>query len=652
MCGIWGIVNRGAAISQQQIEKIIKELFILSETRGKEASGFAFKTGKNIHIMKRDIEASKLIRSNEYKKMIHKCFSECTTKDFMIIGHSRLVTNGTAHDDENNQPIYVNDLVTVHNGIIVNCDKLWEQNTGLKKESEVDTEIFAKLCKKYICCGMSPQDTILKIYSEIEGMASTITLFGNSNILVCASNNGSLYYMVSKDQKLILIASERLIMQRLWRHLFFLHDWFSLDKITHVMPNEVISFESVPGFVATHKVINHKRTSTSGKEKKSINVLNNRISLYEIDNTKIKKLKRCSKCLLPVTMPFIEFDNNGECNYCRTYKKMKYKSKGELERWAEKQRKKDGENDSIVSFSGGRDSSYGLHYFVKELGLKPIAYSYDWGMVTDLARRNQSRMCSQLGIEFVLVSANIRAKRTNIRKNVAAWLKSPALGLVPLFMAGDKHYFYYANKVRKDYGLDTILMASNPFEKTHFKSGFCNVKPTVLKQMDKELELEQLNITDIFKMGNYYVEHFLKNTAFINSSLWDTIKATASYYVIPHNYFRLFNYIEWNEEKINDVLLNQYGWELASDTKSTWRIGDGTAPFYNYIYYCVCGFTENDTLRSNQIREGMITREKGLELIEQDNRVRWDSLKWYFDTIDLDMYDALKVIKKMPKLYE
>ena len=31
--------------------------------------------------------------------------------------------------------------------------------------------------------------------------------------------------------------------------------------------------------------------------------------------------------------------------------------------------------------------------------------------------------------------------------------------------------------------------------------------------------------------------------------------------------------------------MNKYNWEKAVDTDSTWRIGDGTAPVYNYIYY-------------------------------------------------------------------
>ncbi len=49
-------------------------------------------------------------------------------------------------------------------------------------------------------------------------------------------------------------------------------------------------------------------------------------------------------------------------------------------------------------------------------------------------------------------------------------------------------------------------------------------------------------------------------------------------------------------------------------------IGDGTAPFYNYIYLTVGGFSEHDTFRSNQIREGLITRDQAMAAIETENQ--------------------------------
>ena len=52
----------------------------------------------------------------------------------------------------------------------------------------------------------------------------------------------------------------------------------------------------------------------------------------------------------------------------------------------------------------------------------------------------------------------------------------------------------------------------------------------------------------------------------------------------------MFDYTRWNEKTIEDTIINNYDWEKAIDTKSTWRIGDGTAKLYNYIYTLIVGF--------------------------------------------------------------
>ncbi len=111
------------------------------------------------------------------------------------------------------------------------------------------------------------------------------------------------------------------------------------------------------------------------------------------------------------------------------------------------------------------------------LKLNPIAFTYDWGMVTDLARRNIARVCGKLGVENILVSADISWKRENIRKNILAWLKKPHLGMVPLFMAGDKFFYYYTDQVKKQTGISLNIWGINPLENTDFKVGFLGVPP-------------------------------------------------------------------------------------------------------------------------------------------------------------------------------
>ena len=227
-----------------------------------------------------------------------------------------------------------------------------------------------------------------------------------------------------------------------------------------------------------------------------------------------------------------------------------------------------------------------------------------------------------------------------------AWLKKPDLGTVPLFMAGDKQYFYYANKIMKQYGISTFVMSENRLERTHFKHGFCGISHS-----DSLKRAYDFKIADTLKLASYYAKQYLLNPAYINSSLIDTVGGFLSFYIIPHNYLYLYNYLFWDEKKIEDTLLGDYAWELAKDTKSTWRIGDGTAPFYNYIYYTVAGFTENDTFRSNQIRECMITREQALNIVNYENQPRWESIKWYCDTIGIDFRQTIKIINDIPKRY-
>ena len=73
--------------------------------------------------------------------------------------------------------------------------------------------------------------------------------------------------------------------------------------------------------------------------------------------------------------------------------------------------------------------------------------------------------------------------------------------------------------------------------------------------------------------------------------------------------------------------------------------------FYNYVYYTVAGFTEHDTFRSNQIREGDLTREEALELVLEENRPRYPNIKWYLDAVGVDFKEAIKVVNSIPKLY-
>ena len=540
----------------------------------------------------------------------------------MLLGHSRLVTNG--HSD--NQPVIKNEVILLHNGIIVNDEEIWNTLES-KKEQQIDSEAIAGIAIDFLKSNKDIELLPKLIFDKCKGVASCAMAFPEIGKLLLFSNNGSLY--VGKKKNDVYFSSEKFPLKSL-----------ECDDIEQILNSfKIIDIPASPKKI---KETEFKNSRLNLVPELILNREKEKLLVFPQPN-----LKRCTKCILPETMPFISFNSEGVCNYCENYELRNIpKDKSLLFDLVEKYRKPNG-NDCLLPFSGGRDSCYGLHLAVKELKVKPLAYTYDWGMVTDLGRRNISRMCSKLGVENIIIAADISKKRKHIANNISAWLKSPNLGMVSIFTAGDKHFFRHIETVKKQNDISLNLWGINPLEVTHFKAGFLGVPP--------DFEEKKVYSSGGLKQLNYQRLRFgamTKSFGYFNSSIWDTI--SGEYYRSYHrkkDYFHIFDYWRWDEDVINDVLLNEYDWEMAKDTKTTWRIGDGTAAFYNYIYYTLAGFTEHDTFRSNQIREGQISRDEALKLVQDENKPRYPNLQWYLDTIGLDFESVISRINSLPRNY-
>jgi hypothetical protein len=364
------------------------------------------------------------------------------------------------------------------------------------------------------------------------------------------------------------------------------------------------------------------------------------VEAFNQAKSKVDNLRRCTRCVLPETFPFISFDDEGVCNFCHSYKNAEYLGRDALNQHLEQYRGPDGAIKCVVSFSGGRESSYGLHVVKKELNLDAVAFTYDWGVATEIAKRNQSRLCEKLDVEQIVVTANLKRKRENIKANLKAWLRKPDLATIPILTSVGQQFFYHANRVGKQLDRKLIVLCATPLEHTYFKTGFSGIEP-----------FTNFSFTHKLKLAFNYLNRYIKNPAYINKSLFHTIGGYLSMYIIPHNYLRLFNYIEWNEEEVNRTLIDGYGWEISDETPSTWRIDDGTVPLSDYMYYMMSGLTINDTFRSNQIREGVITRDEALEILEHENIPRFHAMQWYCEKIGIDFESTVRTINQAPRLY-
>jgi len=606
MCGIFGQISK-RNINKANFKKLVKH----SEQRGVDSSGLIYYANDKCNIARADYNIEKLL--NKVKPYDSN----------IVLGHSRLITNGLG----DNQPVIKDDICVIHNGIVVNEKEIWEKLT-IKREYQIDSEVIVAIVKEYLKNANDIAQLPNKILSICKGVVACSLLLPKYGKLLLFSNNGSLYVGYIDDD--IYFASERYALEQI-----------NCKNIKQIKDEALIL--DIPFSNDEFIVMDENSRVENLIPEFKFNQNEEKLLEYKKLN-----LKRCTKCILPETMPFIRFDEQGVCNYCNNYKKRnKPKPKEELFKLVEPYRKVGKELDCIVPFSGGRDSCYGLHLIVKELKMKPVTYTYDWGMVTDLGRRNISQMCGDLGVENIIVAANISQKRKNIKMNLQAWLKSPHLGMMAMLTAGDKHFFRYVETIKKQTGIELNLWGVNPLEQTHFKTGFLGIKP--------DFEEDKVYTNGMMKQLKYHSKRFkamLESPRYFNSSLCDTL--LGEYYrsfMQKKDYYHIFDYWTWEESIVNDTLINQYNWETAIDTNTTWRIGDGTAGFYNYVYYTVAGFTEHDTFRSNQIREGQLTRKKALELIQSENKPRYQNIRWYLDTLDMNFEEVIKIVNSIPKLY-
>ncbi|MDR9498532.1 MAG: hypothetical protein RI556_08690 [Hydrogenovibrio sp.] len=604
MCGIFGIFSE-TSVSKQSLQFLASH----ARQRGSDSSGLIFTQGAAYQVKRADYDIKTLLSKV-------KPYSSS-----FVFGHSRLVTNGLG----DNQPVVRGDVLVIHNGIIVNDDSVWE-TLGAERLFKIDSEVIAAITELHLQSGQDLSLLSDAVLGQCKGTISTAVILPKLGKAVLFSNNGSLY--IGNNDEAFYFSSESYPLTQI-----------GCKDIQQIKEQAYIV--DIPVCDTIQLSDDNKRTEDLIPEFKYIK--------SEADLLEYKKpyIKRCTKCILTETMPFINFDEHGVCNYCRNYKtRNKPRPKEELFELVEPYRRKEG-LDCIVPFSGGRDSCYGLHLIVEELKMKPVTYTYDWGMVTDLGRRNISRMCSKLGVENIIIAADISKKRRNIRMNLEAWLKSPHLGMMALLTAGDKHFFRHVETVKKQTGIDLNLWGVNPLEVTHFKTGFLDIPP--------DFEEKRVYSHGITKQLRYHYKRtkaMLESPGYFNRSLWDTL--SGEYYrsfTEKKDYYHIFDYWRWDEKEVDNTLLGEYEWEKAPDTSTTWRIGDGTAALYNYIYYTVAGFTEHDTFRSNQIREGDITREEALALVECENRPRYQNIRWYLDTLGMDFSEVINVINSIPKLY-
>jgi len=257
------------------------------------------------------------------------------------------VTNGSRTIYQNNQPVVVGNSVGVHNGIVTNDRALSGRCQSSSEPDASDSELLFRMIDTVASEHSNVHAALRDAYRKIEGEASIAFIRNDLNAIVAATNTGSIFWVIDQDHTCLIFASERVIVKRCLADGGILARFNSSD-ICQLAPGKVLfaPFSAAPPEILPIEYDAGCECSAALLQARPHRSIHDPASLAPV-------FQRCTRCILPHTYPFIEFDAKGVCNYCAAFKKQKFMGREALELVLAAHRSTDGSPDCIVGLAAG-----------------------------------------------------------------------------------------------------------------------------------------------------------------------------------------------------------------------------------------------------------------------------------------------------------
>lgn len=344
-------------------------------------------------------------------------------------------------------------------------------------------------------------------------------------------------------------------------------------------------------------------------------------------------MRRCSRCILPSTYPGISFDEEGVCNRCPPpgeFATVVPLGSERLNYVIEQHRSKDSKYDCLVALSGGRDSTYALHYAVSVLGLRVLAFTIDNGYMPEQTHSNIQNATRLLGVDHVIERHGLLER--NVKPVLAAWLQRPSPAMLPFLCVGCRMSLYRGFlRVAKRFQIPLLITGLGEPERSFATEFFAS------RAKHKTLSLVSGVGLEMIRNPTY----ILRRPSFPYWMLAEWLYAFSPWPIMPSLIYpdlfnlRLFEYTGWDEREIVKVIQTELGWVNYEYSESSWRSDCRINLLKNHLYYITLGFTKNDELVSNMIRLGLMTRADGLARVERENVISEQFLEKFFADVGI-----------------
>ena len=312
------------------------------------------------------------------------------------------------------------------------------------------------------------------------------------------------------------------------------------------------------------------------------------------------KIKFCKKCVMPSSSAIpVEFDSKGVCSGCNTSnQKLEIdwvKRKNQLIRLMDQYQSKDNSNyDCIIPVSGGKDSYFQVHMIKNILKMNPLLVTYNANNWTNTGYENLHNMREVFGCDHVFFTPSIDLlKRMN---------------RIGFKLAGDMNWHGHS-------GIYTY-----PF----------------IVAVEKKIPLV------------IYGEHGFMD-----------IGGMHSYNEIGVRGIFISNYVEW-EGNNNANIAKKYGFKESNvGFERTYRKVSNLDDMHengihDYMKFIKFGYGRATDHVCKDIRNGLISREDGINIIKSLDHIKPNDLIRWLDYVDIseDKFDSIANSFRDPRVWE
>ena len=201
MCGLIGYYCFG---DKRPNYESVKQMFISCQSRGDDATGFAYISNDKLYVRKDGVPAIKFVESASFKELKG-------SMPKILTGHCRAGTAGSETDNLNNHPVFSKmGSAICHNGIVSNEDHLFKKNHFVR-DGKVDSEIIVRLFDDKLDKGLVEAVQNLSCLSG--SLAVSIITKAYPDKLILAKHSNPIVFAIDKKDDIVYYASTKEIVQ-------------------------------------------------------------------------------------------------------------------------------------------------------------------------------------------------------------------------------------------------------------------------------------------------------------------------------------------------------------------------------------------------------------------------------------------------------